>query len=70
LSAREAGFFHHYYIDIGQLEQFSSAFLAIYPDGTIPAVMHDGFVMTEINADHGVHWGPPARGRQWPPLET
>jgi glutathione S-transferase/GST-like protein len=47
LSVREAGLFHYYYIDIGQLGQFSSAFLAINPDGTIPAVVHDSFVMAE-----------------------
>jgi hypothetical protein len=47
LSVREAGLFHYYYIDIGQLGQFSSAFLAINPDGTIPAVGHDNFVMAE-----------------------
>ena len=39
--------FTHHYIDMGKLEQFSPAFLAINPDGTIPAVVHDGFVMTE-----------------------
>ncbi|BBC72542.1 glutathione S-transferase [Altererythrobacter sp. B11] len=39
--------FTHRYIDMGQMEQFSPEFLAINPDGTIPAVVHDGFVMTE-----------------------
>ncbi|MBO9519850.1 MAG: glutathione S-transferase family protein [Porphyrobacter sp.] len=39
--------FTHHYIDMGKLEQFSPEFLAINPDGTIPAVVHDGFVMTE-----------------------
>lgn len=39
--------FTHHYIDMGQLEQFAPHFLAINPDGTIPAVVHDGFVMTE-----------------------
>ena len=35
------------YIDMGQQEHFSPAFLAINPDATIPAIVHDGFVMTE-----------------------
>jgi glutathione S-transferase/GST-like protein len=39
--------FTHHYIDMGKREQFSPAFLKINPDGTIPAVVHDGFVMTE-----------------------
>jgi hypothetical protein len=68
LSAREAGFFHHYYIDIGRLEQFSSAFLAINPDGTIPAVVHDSFVMTEstpIMECIGVRLLAAGSGRRW-----
>jgi glutathione S-transferase/GST-like protein len=39
--------FRHNYIDMGQYEQFSPQFLSINPDGTIPAIVHDGFVMTE-----------------------
>ncbi len=39
--------FVHRYVDMGAYEQFSPQFLAINPDGTIPAVVHDGFVMTE-----------------------
>ncbi|MDB5662849.1 MAG: glutathione S-transferase [Sphingomonas bacterium] len=39
--------FTHHYIDMGKREQFSPAFLKINPDGTIPAIVHDGFVMTE-----------------------
>jgi glutathione S-transferase/GST-like protein len=39
--------FTHHYIDMGAYEQFSPEFLAINPDGTIPAVVHELFVMTE-----------------------
>lgn len=39
--------FTHHYIDMGTHQHFSPEFLAINPDGTIPAVVHDGFVMTE-----------------------
>lgn len=39
--------FTYHYIDMGKREQFSPEFLKINPDGTIPAVVHDGFVMTE-----------------------
>jgi glutathione S-transferase/GST-like protein len=39
--------FVHHYVDMGVREHFSAAFLAINPDGTIPAIIHDGFVMTE-----------------------
>jgi glutathione S-transferase/GST-like protein len=39
--------FTHHYMEMGQYEQFSPAFLAINPDETIPAIVHDGFVMTE-----------------------
>ncbi|WP_305097910.1 glutathione S-transferase family protein [Croceibacterium aestuarii] len=39
--------FTHRYVDMGAHEHFSSEFLAINPDGTIPAIVHDGFVMTE-----------------------
>jgi len=39
--------FTYHYIDMGAHEHFSPEFLAINPDGTIPAIVHDGFVMTE-----------------------
>jgi glutathione S-transferase/GST-like protein len=39
--------FTHHYIDMGAHEHFSPEFLALNPDGTIPALVHDGFVMTE-----------------------
>jgi glutathione S-transferase/GST-like protein len=39
--------FVHHYIDMGAHEHFLPEFLAINPDGTIPAVVHDGFTMTE-----------------------
>lgn len=39
--------FTYHYVDMGKREHFSPEFLAINRDGTIPAVMHDGFVMTE-----------------------
>ncbi len=46
LTEKQVPFIHHY-IDMGHYEQFSPEFLAINPDGTIPAIVHDGFVMTE-----------------------
>ena len=39
--------FTHHYIDMGAHEHCSPEFLAINPDGTIAAVVHDGFTMTE-----------------------
>jgi len=39
--------FTYHYIDMGTREHFSPAFLKINRDGTIPAVVHNGFVMTE-----------------------
>ncbi len=39
--------FTYHYIDMGKHEHFSGAFLSINPDGTLPAIVHDGFVMTE-----------------------
>jgi len=39
--------FTYHYIDIGALEQHGDDFLAINPDGTVPAIVHDGFTMTE-----------------------
>jgi glutathione S-transferase/GST-like protein len=39
--------FTYHYVDMGKREHFAPEFLAINRDGTIPAVVHDGFVMTE-----------------------
>ena len=39
--------FTYHYIDIGAHEHHGPEFLAINPDGTVPAVIHDGFTMTE-----------------------
>lgn len=39
--------FTYHYVDMGVRAHFGPAFLAINPDGTIPAMVHDGFVMTE-----------------------
>jgi GSH-dependent disulfide-bond oxidoreductase len=39
--------FTYHYVDMGKREHFSPDFLKINRDGTIPAVVHDGFVMTE-----------------------
>src|SRR5690606_17807607 len=39
--------FEHHYVDLGRYEQFAPEFLALNPDGTVPAVVHDGSVMTE-----------------------
>jgi len=39
--------FTYHYVDMGAHEHHGPAFLAINPDGTIPAVVHDGFTMTE-----------------------
>ena len=39
--------FTYHYVDMGKREHFSPEFLKINRDGTIPAVIHDGFVMTE-----------------------
>lgn len=46
LKEKRVPFIYHY-IDMGTREHFSPEFLKINPDGTIPAVVHDGFVMTE-----------------------
>lgn len=32
----------HHYIDMGEREQFSAEFLAITPDGALPAIIHNG----------------------------
>ena len=39
--------FTYHYIDMGTHEHHGREFLAINPDGTIPAVVHDGFTMCE-----------------------
>lgn len=39
--------FTYHYIDMGAHEHHGPEFLAINPDGTVPAVIHDGFTMTE-----------------------
>lgn len=39
--------FVHHYIDIEQREHHEPPFLAINPDGTVPALVHDGLVLTE-----------------------
>jgi glutathione S-transferase/GST-like protein len=39
--------FTYHYIDMGAHEHHAPGFLAINPDGTIPAIIHDGFTMTE-----------------------
>jgi glutathione S-transferase/GST-like protein len=39
--------FTYHYVDMGAHAHHAPAFLAINPDGTIPAIVHDGFVMTE-----------------------
>lgn len=45
---REKGVpFTYHYIDMGAHEHHAPQFLAINPDGTIPAIVHDGFTMTE-----------------------
>ena len=39
--------FHYHYIDLAKREQHSPAFLQINPHGTVPALVHDGRVITE-----------------------
>jgi glutathione S-transferase/GST-like protein len=39
--------FTYHYVDMGQRAHVSPAFLAINRDGTVPAVVHNGLVMTE-----------------------
>jgi GST-like protein len=39
--------FTYHYIDMGKMEQHSPEYLKINPNGTIPAVVHDGEVMIE-----------------------
>ena len=46
LKEKQVPFVYHY-IDMGTRAHFTPEFLKINRDGTIPAVVHDGFVMTE-----------------------
>lgn len=39
--------FIHHHVDVGAHEHSSPGFLALSPDGTIPAVVHGGFTITE-----------------------
>jgi len=39
--------FIYHYVDMGAHEHHGPDFLAINPDGTIPAIVHNGFTMTE-----------------------
>lgn len=39
--------FTYHYIDMGVRQQHSEEYKKINPQGTIPAIVHDGFVMTE-----------------------
>lgn len=39
--------FVHHYIDIDRREHHEAGFLAINPRGTVPALVHDGLVLTE-----------------------
>jgi glutathione S-transferase/GST-like protein len=46
LAEKQVPFAYHH-VDMGKREHFSLEFLKINRDGTIPAVVHNGFVMTE-----------------------
>lgn len=46
LHEKQVPFVHHY-VDIGRREHHEPAFLAINPGGTVPALVHDGLVLTE-----------------------
>jgi glutathione S-transferase/GST-like protein len=46
LHEKQVPFVHHY-VDMGQREHHEPAFLAISPGGTVPALVHDGLVLTE-----------------------
>ena len=39
--------FTYHYTDMAAHEHHADQFLAINPDGTVPAIVHDGFTMTE-----------------------
>lgn len=48
LALKEKGVpFTYHYIDMGKRQQHSPEYLRINPNGTVPAVVHDGLVMTE-----------------------
>jgi glutathione S-transferase/GST-like protein len=59
--------FTYHYVDMGAHEHHAAEFLAINPDGTIPAIVHDGFTMTEstpaMEYIDEVFLGPPLRPR-------
>ena len=46
LHEKQVPFVHHY-VDLDRREQHQPAFLAINPAGTVPALVHDGLVLTE-----------------------
>ena len=46
LHEKQVPFVYHH-VDMGRRAHFAPEYLAINPDGTIPAVSHDGMVMTE-----------------------
>jgi len=46
LHEKQVPFVHHY-VDLEQREHHEPAFLAINPGGTVPALVHDGLVLTE-----------------------
>lgn len=50
LKEKQVPFIIHY-ADVGRREHFLPAYLRINRDGTIPAVVHDGFVMTSACGD-------------------
>lgn len=48
LALKEKGVeFTYHYVDLAKREQHSAAFLKINPNGTVPAIVHDGQVFTE-----------------------
>ena len=59
--------FTYHYVDMGAHEHHGPDFLAINPDGTIPAIVHDGFTMTEstpaMEYIDQAFAGPPLRPR-------
>lgn len=57
--------FDYHYVDLAKREQHSPAFLRINPYGTVPALVHDGTVLTEsspmLEYIDEVFPGPPLR---------